>query len=240
MINTVTGETIVRWKGCITEDGVGPNPQGRVNINNISTPRAKRDTGLFYFKIYKDSTFDNLIVTLAEGKLVPAKDLDTGTIKSISVVPQTIFVQEITSYTITFTTDKNLYTPGFIQIEFNSNFILPDSGQIVTVTFIGDSASLIPIPSTTGTVIVGNTSVISNIFGGGPDPREGPITFEIVIDGLQNPVSSQPAGYVEIRTYFETYQIDQGRIEDTFTPESGNIRGTEIIIVNPETSGTNS
>jgi len=92
---------------------------------------------------------------------------------------------------------------------------------------------------TTAKVIAGNTIVISNIFGGN-DPPLGPINFELVIEGITNPPSSQPAGFLEIRTYFETFQIDQGRIEETFTPQSGNIKGTEIIVINPETSGSDS
>ena len=75
---------------------------------------------------------------------MPAGDLDTGVISDITLIPDSYFVQDITTYTIVFITEKNMYSPGHIQIEFNNQFILPQTGQTLVVTFIGDSSSLIP------------------------------------------------------------------------------------------------
>ena len=57
--------------------------------------------------------------------IVAGADLLEGVITDISLVPSSVFVQEITTYTITFTTDKNMFAPGFIHLRFADNFILP-------------------------------------------------------------------------------------------------------------------
>ena len=47
----------VQFPGCLEEAFLGPSPQGRLEINRIKTPNARRDTGFFYFEIYKDESY---------------------------------------------------------------------------------------------------------------------------------------------------------------------------------------
>ena len=41
------GSVTVRFEACYKERSVGPSPQGRLEINRISTPVSRRDTGAF-------------------------------------------------------------------------------------------------------------------------------------------------------------------------------------------------
>ena len=63
------------FPGCFKETTVGPSPQGRLEMNYISTPLAVRDTGLFYFTVYKDPAYESVIAELAQGIYVEAGDL---------------------------------------------------------------------------------------------------------------------------------------------------------------------
>ena len=75
----------------------------------ISTPLAIKDTGLFYFSIYKDSAYTSKIAELTEGIYIKAGDLSTGVIDVTKVVPLEPGVQVVTEYTIAFITEHTLY-----------------------------------------------------------------------------------------------------------------------------------
>lgn len=64
--------------------------------------------------------------------------------------------------------------------------------------------------------------------------------IELLIEGIQNPYSSQPAGDVTILTYYETDMVDTGTSDGSFTPTSGIITGVPINVVDPITNGSNS
>ena len=64
-VKNANGDTIVTFQGCYQESTVGPSPQARLEINQISTPLAIKDTGLFYFSLYKDSAYQNKIAELS-------------------------------------------------------------------------------------------------------------------------------------------------------------------------------
>lgn len=66
------------------------------------------------------------------------------------------------------------------------------------------------------------------------------MTIELLIEGIQNPYSSRPAGDVTIMTFFEEDMVDSGTSDGSFKPTSGNIKGDPIQITNPLTSGIDS
>ena len=51
------GSKILSWEACYRETTVGPSPQGRLEINRIQTPIARRDTGAFNIEVYKDYAY---------------------------------------------------------------------------------------------------------------------------------------------------------------------------------------
>ena len=206
-------------------------------VNRITTPKARIDTGFFNIEVFKDATYESMIATLETGVYVKGGDLQPGNITDIYVQPQYFDVQVITQYNVIFTIENQLYKESSIEIEFPTTIILPNSPSQVVVIFSGESASY--ITATTGTVMQGNIIKIDELFGDS-DPPEKEITFNIIIEGLQNPYSSQPAGGVCIRTYWLIFGIDSGCIEETFTPISGLIDSQGITVVPPVTSGTNS
>lgn len=64
--------------------------------------------------------------------------------------------------------------------------------------------------------------------------------FEFLIEGIQNPYSSKPAGDVTVMTFFEEDMVDSGTSDGSFKPTSGAISGIPIEITNPLTSGIDS
>lgn len=106
-------------------------------MNYISTPVARRDTGLFFLEVYKDNAYESKIAELAQGIYIPAGDLAPGPIHSITVVPDENKVQLTTTYTITFVTTHTLYGDDFggssLTIFFPDSIGLPDTGTVVIV-----------------------------------------------------------------------------------------------------------
>ena len=203
------GDTIVKFQAAFRQSTLGPSPQARLEINQISTPLAIKDTGLFFFSLYKDSTYNNKIAELAQGIYIEAGDLQTGTIIINYVRPEDPGVQLVTTYTIEFVTEHTLYADEMggssVQIQFPNSIILPNSGTIVVVTPMEDTGDF--FVATTGTVQIGNIIYISDVFGT-RDPAEGPLTFTLKIEGIQNPYSSSPAGNVIITTKLGIYDVD--------------------------------
>jgi hypothetical protein len=66
------------------------------------------------------------------------------------------------------------------------------------------------------------------------------MTIELIIEGIQNPYSSKPAGDVTVITYYEEDMVDQGTSDGSFTPTSGSTNYVSIVVVNAATSGINS
>lgn len=66
------------------------------------------------------------------------------------------------------------------------------------------------------------------------------MTIELIIEGIQNPYSSKPAGDVTVITYYEEDMVDQGTSDGSFTPTSGNTDFVSIDVTNDDTSGINS
>jgi len=83
---TPTGETIIEFEACFRANSLGPSPQGRLQISTIRTPIARRDSGAFDFKIYKDSAYTSLIVALQKpGVIIKAADLAPGKVTNIKI-----------------------------------------------------------------------------------------------------------------------------------------------------------
>ena len=125
--------TTVMFRACFKERTVGPSPSGRLEVNRISTPKSKRDTGAFYFSVYKDAAYSSMIAWLENGIIIPAGDLETGLVLVSSIIPDVYGVQIVTTYTITFTYEHNLYAGSSVQIEFPTTITLPATGSTVVV-----------------------------------------------------------------------------------------------------------
>ena len=129
----LTGETIVTFPSCLDLNTLGESPQGRLEINRIKTPPSRRDTGFFYFEVYKDQLYQSKIAELDNGIQIFASEMEPGVIKDITVVPDVFLVQEITFYTITFTTGSSLFAGSDIEIKFPNSIFLPTNPPIVNV-----------------------------------------------------------------------------------------------------------
>ena len=58
----------------------------------------------------------------------------------------------------------------------------------------------------------------------------GSLVIELLIVGIQNPYSSQPAGDFTVLTYYENDMVDSGTSNGSFTPVSGSITGVPILV----------
>ena len=115
-VDGTTKQTVVTFPSCQSAGALGVSPQGRLEINRISTPPSRRNTGAFQLEIFKDALYTSKIAELDSGIIIDASDLEPGFINDISVVPSNLGVQEITSYTITFTTDSTLFAGSDVTI----------------------------------------------------------------------------------------------------------------------------
>ena len=88
----LTGETIVTFPSCLDLNTLGESPQGRLEINRIKTPPSRRDTGFFYFEVYKDQLYQSKIAELDNGIQIFASEMEPGVIKDITVVPDVFLV----------------------------------------------------------------------------------------------------------------------------------------------------
>ena len=256
------GRTRLRFVGCQSESTVGPSPSGRLTLATISTPLAKKDTGQFYFTVYKDSLYQLKIAEFEIGKgiYVPGGELVQGSIGEITVVPADPYVQVITDITITFTMEHTLNSPGSIVIKFPASITLPDGKTpnsrtvdlvirtVVVVVYIDPTTS-----REIKLIIEGNVNLVERTItvidpfqGDAPQPisnelEDKKLTISITFKDLTNPVANFEAGGVVITTYYEeTYIVDTGFTTTSFVPEPNTIQGNEVIVLPPITSGTES
>ena len=131
--DSLTGETIVTFPSCLDINALGESPQGRLEINRIKTPPSRRDTGFFNFEIFKDPLYQSKIAELDNGIQIFASEMEPGVITEIFVKPNVFLVQEITFYTITFTTGSSLFAGSDIEIQFPTTIYLPTNPPIVNV-----------------------------------------------------------------------------------------------------------
>lgn len=124
---------VVKFEGCQVRQTVGPSPQGRLEINRIKTPNARRESGNFWLEIYKDDTYTSPIAILTDGISLDVADLEPGTVDSITVAPAEFGVQVVTDYTIIFRTEHDLFIGSSIKIKFPPSIILPPTGSTVTI-----------------------------------------------------------------------------------------------------------
>lgn len=134
-VDNPDGSKTIKFRACYRDNTVGPSPQGRIEINRIMTPLARRDTGEFQFELYKDYAYTSLIAVLAEGISIPAGDLAPGNIDVFSARPKDgqDGVQIVTDYIVKFETEHTLYPPATIKIEFPPAIILPPTDTIVPI-----------------------------------------------------------------------------------------------------------
>ena len=55
------GENVIEFEACKFLQSLGANPNGRLEINRISTPKFVADTGEFKLEIFKDSGYNDKI-----------------------------------------------------------------------------------------------------------------------------------------------------------------------------------
>ena len=67
-------------------------------IDEISTPRAVKDSGLFKVKVYKDKAKENMIAEIESGTIVPSAKLSPGQVTNIIMMPWDTAVQANTTY----------------------------------------------------------------------------------------------------------------------------------------------
>ena len=188
--------------------------------------------------MYKDYAYTSLIAVLGgEGIIIPGGDLDPGLVKDISVKPKEDGVQIVTDYMIKFETEHTLNPPAGLKIEFPTAIILPPTGTVVKI--YPQLPSKDYIVAETGTIVSGNIIKIDNLFGGAQPPA-GPMVIELLIEGIQNPYSSKPAGNISIETFYEEDMVDTGTSDGSFTPTSGIMTGIPIVVTKPYTSGKES
>jgi len=67
-------------------------------IDEISTPRAVKDSGLFKVKVFKDKAKENMIAEIETGTIVPSAKLSPGQVTNIIMMPWDTAVQANTTY----------------------------------------------------------------------------------------------------------------------------------------------
>ena len=121
-----------------------------------------KETGRFFFSLYKDAAFTSKIAELTEGIFIPAGDLSSGNVDIISIIPQNPSVQILTTYTIIFLTEHTLYANELggssMNIQFPETILLPQPGSIMVVTPVGDTADF--FVATFGMVEINNVIYI--------------------------------------------------------------------------------
>ena len=166
-VDNADGSTTIKFQSCFRDRSVGPSPQGRLEINRIKTPLARRDTGKFQFELYKDYAYESRIAVLSDGIYVPASDLAPGAVLVMQARPAggEDGVQIVTDYNVHFITEHTLYPPATIKIEFPPAIILPPTDTVVVIKPLHpDSKDY--IKATTGVVTSGNIIKIEEVFGG--------------------------------------------------------------------------
>ena len=73
-------------------------------IDEISTPRAVKDSGLFKVKVFKDKAKENMIAEIESGTIVPSAKLSPGKVTNIQMMPWDTAVQANTTYSFEITT----------------------------------------------------------------------------------------------------------------------------------------
>ena len=71
-------------------------------------------------------------------------------------------------------------------------------------------------------------------------PNSKLLTVSVTFKDITNPIAVIEAGGFGVTTYYDTYVIDSGETTTSFTPEKSTISGTEVIVLPPVTSGTDS
>ena len=147
------------------------------------------------FEIFSDKIYTKKIAELNSpgfpGIVVEANEFTLGNISVLSVVPTETRVQYVTDFTIRFQTEHQLYNPAQIKIQFSNDFTLPRMGSTMQIDALGESREYFTARS--GKVLPLNFIQIEDVFAGN-DPPTTYMVYEIVVIGVQNPISTKPAG----------------------------------------------
>ena len=209
--------SIFKFSGCLRESTVGLSAKGVILINAISSPKPRKDTGYFFFEVYKDASYSSIIAHLKDGANVKAHHLDPGSINDITVTPVVDTVQVVTDYTVSFFTSNNLYSGSDLAYEFPSSITLPEVGSEIIVEAVSLSSGFLKVEK--GLIQAGNRVFLDDVFGVG-DPPEGPLIIMVKFKGLKNPTSALDAGEIKIEAFYRDKLVDMG-VGPTFTPTPG-------------------
>jgi hypothetical protein len=122
----------ITFRGCNEYNGIGLEPFGRLMINTMTTPGAKKDSGFFKLQVFKDEELSMMIAYQDEGGYVKAENLESGVIAELAIEPMNYGVSENTAHRITFTAVHVISDNGKIRIKMPESLTLPmPGGEII-------------------------------------------------------------------------------------------------------------
>lgn len=92
----------IKFSGCNKDASVGQTPFGAVKIKEITTQKAKMNSGIFGLEIYKDEDMSQGIATVTTGVFIPANKIKTGSLTNMKIYPLQYTVQLSTLLYIEF------------------------------------------------------------------------------------------------------------------------------------------
>jgi hypothetical protein len=202
----------IKFSGCNQDSSLGESPFGSAAISQITTQKAKMDSGDFGLQIFKDEDCTQAIATLNKGVHVSADDMQTGLLSNLKIEPLVETVQ-LTSLTyVEFTTAHNLYKDARIVISLPPGLKpLPD-GQKGQVEAFAGSTRATEYTMVDGKVVIDNFVQVSE--------STAPFHFKFALSDIENQISSKDAGGYTVETFYKNPANGEYFMTDTFTEQS--------------------
>lgn len=77
----------VVFEGCNVESSLGKTPFGRIDLTEIKTQNAVKDSGTFEITIYKDKELTKVIAVLEDGNRLTAANVEPGHLSDMQIFP---------------------------------------------------------------------------------------------------------------------------------------------------------
>lgn len=166
------------FPGCNLESALGKTPFGRIDISDIQTQTAIKDSGNFEIEIYKDQQLTQLIAKLAPGAILPASNVQPGTLTNMKLIPSDYRVQVVTDLTVSFTLGNQLDGEAQVIVRLPTGLSIPNDATSLTVELM-DASTVV------ATVLPGNEILVPNVVPAGTSvPKDSTVIFKIA--GIKN------------------------------------------------------
>ncbi|CAG9333908.1 unnamed protein product [Blepharisma stoltei] len=162
-------------------------------INNIINPSLAVETDSFLIETYSSESFSYLIDTDQTVKISPTSAI----LSSVIITPSSIITGDITSYTFSIQTSSPIPQGGQVKVNLPTEISITDTTKTCS-NGIGFSNWF-------SCVLTTSSIVIENGFQSGSF-MPGQLSF--VLDGIKNPVTTQPSSTFQVFTIYDNTVID--------------------------------